>query len=107
MGLYGIGMCLGLGAAWLIATSIGEDAAFANLAAVLALLLGTWALTASGLMLASGTDPRCVEASRLRTVAVWSGVSLLVATIALTIYAAWYVIVAVAIAWLVWKVIAS
>ena len=98
----------GIGVVWLVTSAkAGDDAAFANLGAVIALLLTVWALAGAGLVLAVETESGGADEARLRSIAIWSAAVLLVVALILTIYAAWYVIVAVIIAAIAWKWLTS
>ncbi|MHB1137141.1 MAG: hypothetical protein ACYCXR_09510 [Coriobacteriia bacterium] len=108
LGLCAVALSAGMGVVWLVtSTKDGDDAAFANLGAVIALLLTVWVLAGAGLALAVETESGGADEARLRSIAIWSAAVLLVLALMLTVYAAWYVIVAVIIAAIAWKWLTS
>ena len=66
-----------------------------------------WALAGAGLALAVETEGGGTDEARLRSIAIWTAAVLLVLALILTVYAAWYVIVAVIIAAIAWKWLTS
>jgi len=108
LGLCAAALLAGVGVVWLVASvKAGEDAAFANLSTVIALLLTVWLLAGAGLAFAVETECGDADEARLRSIAIWSAALLLIVALILTVYAVWYVIVAVIIAAIVWKWLTS
>ena len=108
LGLCAVALVAGMGVVWLVPSAkAGDDAAFANLGAVIALLAVVWALAGAGLALAVETEGGGTDEARLRSIAIWTAAVLLVLALILTVYAAWYVIVAVIIAAIAWKWLTS
>ena len=104
MGLCAMGLCAGVWIAWVVTTTNGsEDAFSSNLVAVVGSLMIVWVLASSALLLALGAGRGGDREERLRSLALWSSIALLLAAFALTIFAASYVILAIIIGVVIWK----